>query len=232
MKSRRPAACVQCHLRIVTEAYGRGYTSGMTETTTEQTGARAERANRLSAVDWAAAALAQISSHGVASVAVEPLARTLGVTKGSFYWHFPSRDALLQAALDRWEAYERDNIFSKLEAVDDPKQRLGQLINLVAHDDKSHIIYKQLLKAMDHPLVQPVIGRVSRRRLEWVRDSFAAAGFTPDDARHRARLLYSAYVGFQQLNLQTPQDRPPQEEYEAYVSHLMDTLIHPPTNTP
>ena len=56
------------------------------------------RSRRLSADDWAREALEQIAETGVSSVAVEPLARRLGVTKGSFYWHFPSREALLQAA--------------------------------------------------------------------------------------------------------------------------------------
>ena len=51
-----------------------------------------ERSGRLSADDWAQAALEQIAEQGVAAVAVEPLARRLGVTKGSFYWHFPSRE--------------------------------------------------------------------------------------------------------------------------------------------
>ena len=59
---------------------------------------------RLSAEDWALAALDVIAESGLASVAVEPLAKRLGVTKGSFYWHFPSRDALLVAALERSDA--------------------------------------------------------------------------------------------------------------------------------
>ena len=59
--------------------------------------------SRLSAEDWALAALDVIAESGLAAVAVEPLARRLGVTKGSFYWHFPSREALLVAALERWE---------------------------------------------------------------------------------------------------------------------------------
>src|SRR3954447_26624309 len=55
------------------------------------------------AEDWELAALEAIREGGLAAVAVEPLARRLGVTKGSFYWHFKDRAALLDAAIHRWE---------------------------------------------------------------------------------------------------------------------------------
>lgn len=180
---------------------------------------------RLSADDWAQAALDLIAEQGVSAVAVEPLARRLGVTKGSFYWHFPSRDALLQAALERWEAGEQENIFGSLEKVADPRERLRTLFQLVGHEVKPHIIYSELLKALDHPAVQPVIGRVSERRLDYLTASFRQAGLSRTDAQHRARLLYAAYVGFLQLNLQLHQTRMQHDEFEAYVEHMMATLI-------
>jgi len=183
-----------------------------------------ERA-RLSADDWAEAALDLIAEQGVAAVAVEPLARRLGVTKGSFYWHFPSRDALLQAALERWESVEQQDVFGKLEAVADPRARLRALFQMVAHEFKSHVVYSALLKALDHAAVQPVIDRVSQRRLEYLTASFRQTGLGRDEARHRARLTYAAYVGFLQLNLQLHTARMPQEEFEAYVDHLTRTLV-------
>jgi AcrR family transcriptional regulator len=188
--------------------------------------ARTERTARLSADDWAQAALDQIAEQGVASVAVEPLARRLGVTKGSFYWHFPSREALLVAALERWEKVEQE-VFGSLEPISDPRERLRALFRLVAHEAKSHIIYSELLKALDHPAVQPVIVRVSGRRLDYLTASFRQAGLSRTDAQHRARLLYAAYVGFLQLNLQLHQMRMQHEEFEAYVEHMMATLIPP-----
>lgn len=184
-----------------------------------------ERSGRLSAEDWAQAALDLIAEQGVAAVAVEPLARRLGVTKGSFYWHFPSRDALLVAALERWEKVEQETVFGKLEAIADPGQRLRALFNLVAHEFKSHIIYSELLKALDHPAVQPVIGRVSQRRMDYLTASFRQAGLSRTDAQHRARLAYAAYVGFLQINLQLHQARLQHDEFEAYVEHVMATLI-------
>lgn len=186
---------------------------------------RAQERGRLSADDWSEAALDVIAEQGVAAVAVEPLARRLGVTKGSFYWHFPSRDALLEAALERWEAVEQEEVFGKLEAVPDPRERLRALFQLVANEFKSHVVYSALLSAREHPAVQPVIDRVSQRRMDYLTASFRQAGLGRVDALHRARLAYAAYVGFLQLNLQLRQARMPQEEFEAYVEHVMATLI-------
>ena len=180
---------------------------------------------RLSADDWAQAALDLIAEQGVSAVAVEPLARRLGVTKGSFYWHFPSRDALLQAALERWEVGEQENIFGSLEKVADPRERLRALFQLVGHEVKPHIIYSELLKALDHPSVQPVIDRISQRRLDYLVAMFRQAGLQRTDATHRARLAYAAYVGFLQLSLQLQQPRMTSEEFETYLEHVISTLI-------
>src|SRR3546814_3926398 len=80
--------------RVPWQVMAYGQTTAVTDPSTDAP--RAERSGRLSADDWAQAALEQIAEQGVLAVAVEPLARRLGVTKGSFYWHFPSREALLE----------------------------------------------------------------------------------------------------------------------------------------
>src|SRR5690606_40674427 len=94
-----------------------------------------------------------------------------------------------------------------LEKISDPHQRLRALIHMVAAEIQSHVIYSALLQALDHPIVQPVIGRVSERRLDYLTVSFRQVGFERTQAKHRARLAYSAYVGFLQLSLQLPQSR-------------------------
>ena len=190
-----------------------------------ETAEKSDRPARLSAEDWAQAALDVISEEGLAAVAVEPLARRLGVTKGSFYWHFPSREALLVAALERWEAIEQETVFGQLEAVSDPRTRLRDLFRVVAHELKPHIIYSELLKALDHPVVRPVLDRVSQRRLDYLTASFRQAGLPRLEAQNRARLTYAAYVGFLQLSLQLGQPRLHHDEFEAYVGHVMETLI-------
>ena len=73
--------------------------------------------------------------------------------------------------------------------------------------------------------MQPVLSRVSQRRLDYLAASFRQAGLPRLDAQNRARLTYAAYVGFLQLSLQLGQPRLHHDEFEAYVGHVMATLI-------
>jgi len=79
---------------------------------------------RLSAVDWEKAAIELIAEKGVQALAIEPLARRMGVTKGSFYWHFSGRESLLEQALKRWEEHDSRNLSRSLGEIDHPRDRL------------------------------------------------------------------------------------------------------------
>ncbi len=186
--------------------------------------AKVER-TRLSAADWEQAALDLIAKQGVGAVAVEALARQLGVTKGSFYWHFPNREALLKAALERWEKQDTDQVLGQVEPIADPRARLCELFRRTGREAKSHAIYSALLRALDHPIVQPVMARVSARRLDFLTLAYRQVGMSRSIAAHRARLAYAAYVGFLQLALQLGMPRLEHAELEAYVEHVIDTLI-------
>jgi AcrR family transcriptional regulator len=194
-----------------------GYHASMTD------GAKNERV-RLSAEDWEDGALALIAEQGVGALAVEALARRLGVTKGSFYWHFRTREALLQASLERWEEYGEREVLGEIERIADPRKRLPELFRRVAHELQAHRVYAALLKALDHPQVVPVMARVSQRRLEFLTSMYKEAGLEPVVALHRARLTYAAYVGFLQLNFTLGLPRLSHDEFDAYVEHVIFTL--------
>jgi AcrR family transcriptional regulator len=180
---------------------------------------------RLSAQDWELAALELMAEEGVAAVAVESLARRLGVTKGSFYWHFSQRDALIEAALKRWEDTDTHNLLARVESIENPGKRLRELFRLTSREMRSHKIYAALLKAADHPVVAPVMDRVSHERMAYLARVFQQAGMDHESAEHRARLAYSAYVGLLQLTLQLRSSRLSSEVFDAYVGHMIDTLI-------
>lgn len=196
------------------------------QTASTASGAVAER-GRLSADAWIEAALDLIAEQGVAALAVEPLARRLGVTKGSFYWHFASRDALLEAALKRWETRDQEGLIREADRIADPRERLVDLFRRTSREMRTHVIYSALLKALDHPSVRPVMQRLSQRRIQYLALAFRALGLGRRDALNRARLAYAAYVGFLQLILQLRLQRIDPADYDAYVEHVVDTLIPP-----
>lgn len=181
--------------------------------------------NRLSASDWQQAALDALSEGGLQNIAIEVLAKRLGVTKGSFYWHFVSRDALIQSALELWESQEQEQVFGKLDSLPNAQARLKALVGLVADDMKAHKIYSELLKAVDHPMVKLVLARISQKRIEYLTASFRQAGMPRLEAINRARLTYSAYAGFLQLSQQLGYPKINHDEYDQFVAHLTETLI-------
>jgi AcrR family transcriptional regulator len=184
--------------------------------------------NRLSAADWEQAALDLIAEQGLAGLAVESLARRLGVTKGSFYWHFASREALIQAALARWEQSDVEALMRQVDRIADPRERLEQLFRRTSRELRTHVIYSALLQALDHPSVRPVMQRLSQRRINYLAVAYRALGLGRRAAMHRARLAYSAYVGFLQMMLQLQLQRMSNEEFDEYVEHVLATLVPPP----
>jgi AcrR family transcriptional regulator len=181
---------------------------------------------RLSRDDWADAALTAIAEAGLAGVAVEPLAARLGATKGSFYWHFANREALLEAALTRWQERHTTAVNASVEAASsDPVKQLRLLIDRVVQTAEQDSIGVALLSSADHPAVAAALARVTEERIAFIAHLFAKMGFTPAAARQRALLAYSAYLGHAQLAHSTPQLLPATPAARrAYLNHAVSTL--------
>ena len=188
---------------------------------------------RLRREDWVEAALEAIAEGGLAAVAVVPLAERLGATKGSFYWHFPSRQALIEAALAAWEQTTTSAVIAEIEAVaDDPRQQLRLLFKRVTELAARDRIELALLATADHPTVRPVLDRVTRRRIDFAAELFQRIGFSPADAKRRALLAYSAYLGYAQLVHATPQLLPrTQTARRTYLNDVLAALTSPPSPT-
>ena len=178
------------------------------------------------------AALAALAEGGMATVAVEPLAARLGTTKGSFYWHFPNRDALLAAALAAWEETTTTAVLAEVEQVSGPVDQLRRLISLVINMAERDPIGLALLPHAAHPVVGPALTRVTRQRIDGTVRIFARLGFRPAEARRRALLAYSAYLGHAQLAHSTPQVLPPgKAARQSYLDHVLAALTTPPSRT-
>jgi len=151
----------------------------------------------LSASDWIRAATARLGEGGVDAVRVEPLAQVLGVSKGSFYWHFDNREALLRAVLQAWEERGTDAVITQ---VDDggapPRVRVDRLLATVfGHPEFDGVELALRAWARHDPAAREVVTRVDARRVEYVTALLAASGVPQDRAQARAALTYRTLIG-------------------------------------
>jgi AcrR family transcriptional regulator len=184
----------------------------------------------LAPADWSSAAYRAIGHGGVDAVVVESLAAELGTTKGSFYWHFKNRDALLEAALDEWEARLTDAVIADLERVPEPGERLQKLVgaafDLAALDAAAEVA---LLAQPEQPAVRRRVRRVTQRRLDYMATQLERLGWPADQSRERAILLYYLYVG----SLQTRHVLPRQANdatRRQQVELVFEGLAAPPSS--
>ncbi|HKJ10750.1 MAG TPA: TetR/AcrR family transcriptional regulator [Ornithinimicrobium sp.] len=180
---------------------------------------------RLGIEDWSKAALQVIASEGVEQVTVEGLGRRLGVTKGSFYWHFANREALVTAALDLWEQRATMDVIEEVGAIVDPVARLRALFTASVGDVVDGPLDAALVATFDDGIVGTVVRRVTGRRLQFLERVFADLDFTPPEARTRARVAYSTYVGhFHVTRMLEGGER--DGSLDVYISNLVDVLTN------
>jgi len=182
---------------------------------------------RKASSDWEEAALHAIAAGGLDALSIPDLARTLGLTKGSFYWHFDSLQARVTAALKRWEAMDGEAL-DEVRPIEDPRARLEALFVQSMQKREAHALYVALAVSSDAAVVAAV-RRVSERRLHFLVDSYRQLGLRAAEARTRALLAYSAYVGALHLRRQRAGGLNSEKDLAAYVAHAVSTLI--PTGT-
>jgi AcrR family transcriptional regulator len=165
---------------------------------------------RLTRDDWVEAGARALSSAGPDGVAVQPLARELGTTKGSFYWHFSTRDELLRAALERWVDLATDVLIEEVERAvpgknsQTARQRAELLLTTVTSRSQENPGEVRLLAAVDHPDVERAVAQVTERRIGYLASLLRASGLTTAAATRRATLAYAAYLGYTQLSASVP----------------------------
>jgi len=179
----------------------------------------------LTAEAWAEAALEVMAGGGVDAVAVEPLARRLSVTKGSFYWHFPNREALIKAALELWEQHETVDVIEGLEDEPDPYQRIVNLFKRANSSYRAGRLYLALAAATDDVRVNEVVQRVSARRLAYLEKCYRALGMDASEAPLWATFAYATFIGNQQVHRDTPHKFPAGPKFREYFKLMLRTLI-------
>jgi AcrR family transcriptional regulator len=145
---------------------------------------------------WIEAGLQALAAGGPDAVRIDPLAKSLGVTRGSFYWHFTGRDALLTALLDLWQRRATDDVIERVEHHGgDPRARLRRAGALTFSAELLPIDLAVRDWARRDPAVAERLRRVDNRRMDYLRTLFGALCADADEVEARSALAFSLLIG-------------------------------------
>lgn len=187
--------------------------------------ARVKTRTTLTVQDWVRAALVLMAREGVQAVAVEPLAREIGVTKGSFYWHFENRDHLVRTALEAWEQDQGRDLVQRYGDIPDPHRRMRVLVHAAFEDTHNGLLFAALSASSEDPLVRPFLERVTEMRMTFGEKAFKDLGLPPEEAKRRALFTYAAYAGYFQLLRAMPDTVRAVSDITAYARQLADAVV-------
>lgn len=175
---------------------------------------------RLTQDAWITAGFSALTEFGPDRLKAEPLAKMLGTTKGSFYWHFSDVPAFHEAMLKYWETQAYDGVVEALEAESNPTLRLRMLGRLASHspDAVGGLSAETALRAWGRgdAQVSAAIARIDAKREAYLSGLLAKLGVTNADY---ARVLYAALIGLEDLSSRDDKD------VAAPLETLIDTIL-------
>lgn len=151
--------------------------------------------DQLSAKDWLDQGLRTLAEKGFTALKADPLAKAMGVSRGSFYWHFADIGAFHAAILKHWREVAAEQIIANLEAASDDANPL-QLLLRQAFGAKLALEKAVRTWGTLDPLARSAVQAIDRRRLSYVESLLRASGLSADVARARAQILYWAFLGY------------------------------------
>ncbi|WP_026918386.1 TetR/AcrR family transcriptional regulator [Gordonia shandongensis] len=192
---------------------------------------KSPRSHRLSATDWVDAALALVTSEGVHGVKISSLCAELGVTKGSFYWHFKDLDALWEAMAARWQEMNRLRVAELHGLTEMPADaRLVALSTMLISD--SHLTVETAIRdwARSSEKVAGTVRNIDGEIFKVVNDTLLELEMSAAQARLLAGLLVYAGIGYIHGHGALPTPTP--DELQRAISGLLASTIDRPLDDP
>ena len=150
---------------------------------------------RYSKDEWCSRALDILSREGHTLLRIEQISKSLGVSKGSFYWHFKDRNDFVISIAKYWATYSTSLVIEEVDQVHgDAKERLLAIMNVVFREDLGRYDLIMRAWAAKEPRVAVILKRVDAQRMAYVRSIFSEMGFRGPqlDIRTRAFVCYMA----------------------------------------
>ncbi|GAB3743748.1 TetR/AcrR family transcriptional regulator [Amycolatopsis oliviviridis] len=144
---------------------------------------------------WIDAGLLALAAGGPGAVRVEALAKALGVTKGSFYGHFPDRNALLEEMLSAWERRSTDLLFETVDREGGDARAKIRRAGLLSSERLLPIDLAIRDWARREPAVAERLRRVDNQRMDYLRSLMREIFADEDEVEARCLLAFSLLIG-------------------------------------
>jgi AcrR family transcriptional regulator len=151
--------------------------------------------DQLSQKDWLDLGLKVLATQGFTALKAEPLAKAMGVSRGSFYWHFADIGAYHAAILKHWREVAAEQVIAGLEATPDQEQPIRLLLR-EAFSARLSLEKAVRSWATSDAVARSAVQAIDRRRVSYVAELLRRAGFSTEMAEVRAQILYWAFVGY------------------------------------
>ncbi len=185
--------------------------------------------SKLTQLDWIKGSFRSLAANGPQSLKAEVLARSMKVSKGSFYWHFKDIAALKKAMLDHWEELATHQIIAQVDtASEDPKERLYNLLEIAGVEVSEEYGAQGASSAIRNwsrfdDLARSYVSRIDDIRLGYVEQLFSQIPQTREHARLNSQTLYATLIGAEQLE---PADA------KACLLHALNLMLQRKRPTP
>jgi AcrR family transcriptional regulator len=161
---------------------------------------------------------------------VDLLAQHLGVTRGSFYWHFKDREDLLRRVLQAWRETATENLTARLESAhEDPLAQLRDVLSLPfrgrAAARAARIELAIRAWARRDQMARFAVDEADASRIGYIAQVFSALGFPVMEARSRAFILYG-YIVSESL-MPTLSSKAQQDERRRFAERLFTQRVTP-----
>lgn len=151
---------------------------------------------KLTKNDWLDHALEELAENGFTVLKADVLAKSLGVSRGSFYHHFEDLATFHRAVLNRWLEVSSLAVATELEGSGlPPTEKMSQLVSVVAAGTTR---LEQAVRAwaFSSPEVAATVGDVDRARMDYIVQVLREGGIDAATAQRRGVLLYLSNVGY------------------------------------
>lgn len=161
--------------------------------------------NNLTSEKWASYGLEVLAKQGYGALKADVLAKSLNVTRGSFYWHFKDVADFHDAVIELWRKRTTEDIISQIEAVEDGAERLPTLLRTAA---SSNTVLDKAMRAwaLSEPVAKGALYEVELIRIQYLEKLLSAANVPDTLMRPRAQILHWAFVGFSNSYRDPPED--------------------------